>query len=80
MMDDDERDEILYRLDERTERVDETMNRLENRVAQNEDRISKVEDRVNSNTQYLHTAKGLLAALGTGLMAVIAKVLGLIKL
>jgi hypothetical protein len=52
-MDDKEHDEILYRLDERTERVDEHLNRLEKNVAQNEASIDNIQSKVDRNTTIL---------------------------
>lgn len=73
-MDDKERDEILYRLDERTKRVDDHLNRLDKRVAQNEESIEDLHDEVQSNADDISTAKKVLGGLVTLLSGALAKV------
>lgn len=83
-MDDQEQEEILYRLDERTKRVDDHLNRLDRRVAENEREIEDHDERISQNEDSVNTARkavgGLGAALTAGAGGTIAKLAGLIKL
>jgi t-SNARE complex subunit (syntaxin) len=79
-MKEDERDEILYRLDERTKRVDEHLNRLDERVEENEQTIDNIDSRLSDAEKDVNTAKGVLAFLSAGVSAIIAKVLGFFRL
>lgn len=49
-MDSKEQEEILYRLDERTERVDAHLKRLEKEVAENSKDIDDLQSSVDKNT------------------------------
>lgn len=59
-----ERDELLYRLDERTERVDEAIERIDERIDENANDIDDLQLKVRRNS----TALG---GIGTGLTAVL---------
>lgn len=79
-MDDSERDEILYRLDERTKRVDERLTQLDERVSENEEDIDVIAARAQRNESALNFGKGVLGVLATALSGLAAKVAGLIHL
>ncbi|SEL18037.1 hypothetical protein [Haloferax larsenii] len=68
-MDDSERDEILWRLDERTERMDARVERIDNRVTQQDEVIDDLDQRVTRNTT-------ILAGFTFGLSSLIATALG----
>lgn len=79
-MDEEKRDEILVRLDERTERVDEHLRRLQEDVDENESDIDELQENVASNKTDIRNGKGLLAVLGTILSAMFAKLTGLLHI
>jgi hypothetical protein len=83
-MDNKERDEILYRVDERTERMEEEMLRrmekLENKVGENSGRIDTVESNTLENSNDLKRAKTLLTVIGGAVLTALGKVFGAIKL
>lgn len=54
-MDDKERDEILYRLDERTKRVDDHLNRLDRRVESNANELDNHEERITNTESFTQT-------------------------
>lgn len=63
-MNQDERDELLYRLDARTQRVDEAINRIDERSKDNKHDISDLEETVQRN-------RTLLSGFATGAMGVL---------
>lgn len=73
-MDQNERDEILYRLDERTKKVDDHLERLDQRVAENEERIDELTTTVNKNSGNIKVAKRALAVLASAATAIAARV------
>jgi len=83
-MDNKERDEILYRVDERTERMEEEMIRrmekLENKVGENRGRIDTVESNTLENSNDLKRAKTLLTVIGGAVLTALGKVFGAIRL
>lgn len=79
-MDEQEKEEILYRLDERTERVDQNLDRLDDKVRKNEQEIRKIDNETKRNSQHLHTAGRVLGFLSASVAAVAAKVLGVLGL
>ncbi|WP_200531616.1 MULTISPECIES: hypothetical protein [unclassified Halorubrum] len=68
-MDDRERDEILWRLDERTERMDARVERIDNRQSENAEAIEDLDTRVTRNTT-------VLAGITFGLSSLLAAVIG----
>lgn len=78
-MNDDERDEILIRVDERTKRIDDALSNLRDDISENEQDIDAVEEKVTSNSTDIKTGKGILAGLATLTSALLAKVAGLIQ-
>lgn len=52
-MDDPERDEILWRLDERTERMDARVERMDDRQTQQDETLDDLDKRVTRNTTVL---------------------------
>jgi hypothetical protein len=79
-MDETEKEEILYRLDERTERVDENLDRLDDKVRKNEQEIHRIDNDTKRNSQHLHTAGRVIGFLSASVAALIAKVLGVLGL
>lgn len=82
-MDGQEHDELLYRLDERTERIEkEHLRRLENvedNVARNYGLIQTIDDRVQRNETKINIASGSMGAVAAGIAAWTAKALGLLR-
>ena len=68
-MDDRERDEILWRLDERTERMDARVERIDNRQSENAEAIDDLDARVTRNTT-------VLAGITFGLSTLVATAIG----
>lgn len=83
-MQDKERDEILYRLDERTKRVDEHLDRLERRIANIEKQTDAHEERINDNEDAISTARKGVAGVGSALLAAIggaaARIAGVLQI
>lgn len=81
-MDDQERDEILYRLDERTERVDEHLSRLERRIGAVENVADDAYDLADKNERQLGAFTKVAVGVGTfltGLVSAIsAKITGIL--
>jgi chaperonin cofactor prefoldin len=78
-MDEQEKEEILYRLDERTKRVDNHLARLDNRVSENEDELRDLKSKTTKNTRDINYGKGLIGAIGTTTLALAMKVVGWIQ-
>lgn len=79
-MDEQEIEEILYRLDERTKRVDENLDRIDRLARQNRKRMQELNLKVQSNEEDIKRGKGALAIIGTAMSGVLAKIAGLIHL
>lgn len=83
-MEDQEKDEILYRLDERTERIENELTRrvekLEQNVGENRGRINAVENDTLKNSEDISKGKAVLGALVAGFTTVLAKVGGALRL
>lgn len=79
-MDQKERDEILYRLDTRTESVDRRLGRMEKQIQQNQEELQGLDSRITRNEKDIRTGKGLLGILGTAISAITAKLVGLIQI
>jgi hypothetical protein len=81
-MDDQEQEELLYRLDERTERIEDELlrriNELENEASANRGRLDQQDDRLQSVEKDLSTARYLIGGLVTLLSGATAKILNLI--
>jgi hypothetical protein len=54
-MDENEREEILYRLDERTKRVDEKLSNFDDRISENREDIETNDERITANSGFLDT-------------------------
>jgi chaperonin cofactor prefoldin len=80
MMNDEERDEVLIRIDERTERIEDRIDRHEQRLESNESDIDGLKSDTQKNTSDIKIAKTLLGALGTLFAAVSARVMGLLNI
>lgn len=78
-MDEQEKEEILYRLDERTKRVDNHLARLDNRVSENEDELKELKSQTNRNSRDISYGKGLIGAIGTATFTIVMKLLGFIQ-
>lgn len=74
-MDQDERDELLYRLDERTERIDKRLQRVNQDIADNRNDIDVLQDKVSANENTLQLTKRVIIGVGGLLSAVAAKIL-----
>lgn len=76
-MDEREKEELLYRVDERTERMeDELMRRLndvEKEVAETRGRLNAVEEKTTSNTKDVKNIKAVIGAIAAGITTVAAK-------
>lgn len=79
-MDDKSRDEILWRLDERTARIDDRMERVDLRVAKQEEAISQVQsdfdETVDDLDRRVTRNTTVLAGITFGLSTFIATLLG----
>lgn len=73
-MEDQERDEILYRLDERTERVDRHLKRLDRRVTAVENDVDDTRQIAQDNRDQLNLASKALIGFGTFFTAVVSAV------
>lgn len=83
-MDEKERDEILYRLDEGTKRVEGHLNRIDSRLGEIEDTVDDHEARISDNEDIIETYNKMAGGAGAALLAAItgaaAKIMGLIRL
>ncbi|QRV15035.1 hypothetical protein JMJ58_19330 [Haloterrigena salifodinae] len=70
-MDDRERDEILWRLDERTERMDARVERIDGRVESQDEVIDDLDQRVTRNTTVL---AGITFGFSSFIVAVLGKI------
>jgi len=75
-MDDRERDEILWRLDERTERIDGRIERINSRVTKQDEALEDLDDRVTRNTTIL---TGITFGVSTLIMALAGKITALLE-
>jgi len=79
-MDERQRDEILWRLDERTERMDSRLERVNERVAAQDEKIeqvqSYVDDSVTDLDQRVTRNTTVLAGITFGLSTVVMTVIG----
>lgn len=73
-MDDQERDEILYRLDERMERIDGNLMRFERRLQAVEDVADDAYQQSDDNRQNINAFVKITTGLGTFLTAVVGTV------
>lgn len=73
-MDEQERDELLWRLDERTKRVDENLDRLHEKTKENRDAIDELEEIVGEHESEIALARKALLGLGGVVSAAAAKV------
>lgn len=64
-MDDSERDELLYRLDERTENVENAINDLRDHLSEQDEQVSNNESRSRRNATLLNIVTGVVAFTGT---------------
>lgn len=71
-------EEILYRLDERTERVDEHLDRLERNVRRNSKDIGKLKKTTDRNTRDISYGKGVLGFVVAAVTSIMAKLAGLV--
>lgn len=78
-MDESEHDEILYRLDERTERVDNHLNRLDDIVRENEREIESIKQTSRDNRRDIDYGKALIGFFSAILTAISAKIFGVIQ-
>lgn len=78
-MDEQEKEEILYRLDERTKRVDNHLARLDNRVSEAEEELQQIKTETHRNSRDITYGKGLIGALGTVTFTIAMKIVGIIQ-
>jgi predicted nucleic acid-binding Zn-ribbon protein len=76
-MDSKEQEEILYRIDERTEQIRDEIKRVEDRQKKQKKKIDDLESQTQKNTSDIKVGKALLGAIGTAVTAVLAKVGGI---
>lgn len=83
-MDQQERDELLWRLDERTKKVDDHLSRLDERLEEAEEDIDEHDEKISSNEDSIRVIKKAASAGGTGIFAFLsaigAKVAGLLHI
>lgn len=79
-MEEKERDEVLIRLDERTERIDANLDQMDDRIVENRERIGKLDDRVQANEQDLSVAKKAIGGLMALLAGAVGKLLGWLRI
>lgn len=83
-MDEKERDEILYRLDERTKRVDDHLDRLDKRLEVLENEVEVHDERIADNEDWIQTANKAATYGGStvlaGISALLARLAGFIKI
>lgn len=79
-MDEEEREEILIRLDERTKKVDDTIERLEQRTRENSEAIETNAEQIQANSDQLKAGKGIIGFIGMILSGLAAKVVGILHL
>lgn len=81
-MDEKEREELLYRVDERTERMeDELMRRLndvEKKASENSGRIKHVKEDTAKNKKEVNNIKAVIGAIGAAIIALAARAFELI--
>lgn len=63
-MNEPERDELLYRIDERTQAIDQKVTKINSRVSENEETIDGLQSKVKRNST-------ILGGIGTGVTAVL---------
>lgn len=74
-MDDDEMEEILYRLDERTEMIDKKIEIQNEKIVAQRERLNKVENMSQDNRMII---SGVTFGVGTFLTIVMGKLAGLV--
>lgn len=83
-MKESERDEILWRLDERTKKVDDHLERLDQRVEENEKQLDKHNNRITDNEATLETVTkaggGLIGFIVTTVSGILAHIGGFLKI
>lgn len=77
-MDEQEKEEVLYRLDERTKRVDEKFDKLERQVAKNEKQIRDNKETVEYHDTTLNHIKWVVGGIGSILVATISGIMSLV--
>lgn len=70
-------EEILYRLDERTEMIDSKIESHSDDIVKQRERLAKAEDIAQDNRMILN---GMTFGLGTFIAAIIGKVTGLLNI
>jgi len=78
-MKEQERDEILIRIDERTERIEDRIDRHEERIESLETEVDNVQSDTQKNASDITVAKTVLGGLATLAAGAMAKLVGLIK-
>ena len=79
-MDDKDRDEILWRLDERTERIDDRMERVDIRVTHQEEELSRIQsdfdEAVDDLDRRVTRNSTILTGITFGLSMVVVTIMG----
>lgn len=82
-MQEQEHDELLYRLDERTERIEQELvrrvERVEEKTIENRKAIDTIDDRVQKNETRMNYVAGGVGTITTAAVAWLAKILGLLR-
>lgn len=68
-MDEKEKEEVLYRLDERTKRVDEHLTRLDDRIQKNRENLQNHDKRIDDNEASLWAVGKVVQGIGGALLA-----------
>lgn len=83
-MDDQERDEILYRLDTRTKRVDEHINRLDERLDEHEAVLNDHDEQLSEHENTIDNMRKVGGGIGSAILALLggigAKIAGFLHL
>lgn len=78
-MEEDEMEEILYRLDERTKRVDDHLTRLERSVKENEKDLRELNQLTDRNSRDINYGKAIIGGLVAAMTAITTRIIGLLN-
>ena len=78
-MDEDEKEQILYRLDERTRHINENINRLDDKVSENREDIEEIRAVTLKNRKDIRYGKGVMGFIASAVAAISAKIIGLLS-
>ena len=76
-MDEKEKEEILYRIDERTEKIQQDISRVEMKQRKQDKKIDDLEAKTQKNTTNIKVGKAIMGVIGTAVAGVFAKIGGI---